>query len=249
MTEYPVFKSAPITEALLDIRVSLPSEIDLNTLASLQSRVIDRYPLRNDRVQWEIQANIAETTEPTLSRTGGQIGYLFLPPAAHQDRSFQSRLDGFTFSKLKPYETWNAFREEAKELWDIYTETTRPQKIHRLALRTINSLDLPLPFDDFKEYLLTTPEVAPGIPSGLSHFFMQMAIPQPGGEVAVVTSAMQPLRHPQEQFVTVIFDIDVFIEESFPVEASAIWEKFERLHLIRNEIFFSSLTDKAKGLF
>ena len=249
MTDYPVLKNAPITEALLDIQVSLGSEVGLDVLATIQNRLLNRYPERQDRMQWQIQADILTTADPAISHSGGQIGYMFLPPASHQDRAFQAHLNGFAFSKLKPYETWKAFQSEARELWDLYVDIVQPNGINRLALRTINSLDLPLPFEDFKEYILTTPEVAPGIPAGLSHFFMQMTIPQPGGEVAVITSAMQPLRRPNPDSVTVIFDIDVYIEQTFEIGSDSIWEKFEALHSIKNEIFFSSLTDKAKGLF
>ena len=96
---------------------------------------------------------------------------------------------------------------------------------------------------------MTVPEVAPGLPSGLERFFMQVAIPQPGGEMATVTSAMHPLQGPDEATVTVIFDIDVYIEQAFSPASDAIWARYESLRQIRNDIFFSSLTEKAKELF
>lgn len=249
MTDYPVLKNAPIVEALLDIQVLLPADTDLATLASVQDRVRERYPNRQERQHWQINAMRTNGGQPEVSQSGGPIGYAFLPPDVCQDRTFQSRLDGFTFSKFKPYEAWSKFQSEAKELWGNYVEVSRPVAVKRLALRTVNSLNLPLPFADFKEYLLTTPEVAPGIPSGLAQFFMNLAIPQPAGETATVTLAMPPLQQPNSAFVTVIFDIDVFAEQTFPPDADAIWEKCERLRQIRNDIFFSSLTEKAKELF
>ena len=249
MTDHPVLKNAPIMEALLDIQVLLPADTDLAVLASVQDRVRDRYPNRQERQHWHINAIPMSGGQPEVSQSGGPIGYAFLPPNVCQDRTFQSRLDGFTFSKLKPYETWSKFQSEAKELWGIYAEVSRPTEVRRLALRTVNSLNLPVPFAEFKEYLLTIPEVAPGIPSGLAQFFMNLAIPQPAGETAIVTLAMQPLQQPDAAFVTVIFDIDVFVEQNFSPDADAIWEKCEQLRQIRNDIFFSSLTEKAKELF
>jgi len=157
-------------------------------------------------------------------------------------------MDGFTFSKLKPYDRWEPFRDEAKELWSIYAEVAKPVSVRRLGLRTINSLNLPLPFDDFKEYILTTPEVAPNIPAALSQFFMQLVIPQLGGETAVITSALQP-QQSNLAVVTILFDIDVYVEQIFPPDSEAIWERCESLRRIRNDIFFNSLTEKAKELF
>ena len=234
----------------MDIQVSLPADTDLAKLASVQNQVRERYPISQERQDWEIQAiaNIGDS-QPEVSQSGGVVGYMFSPPAPRLDRMFQSRLNGFTFSKFKPYENWKVFQSEAKELWDIYAEVARPVQVERLALRTVNSLNLPLPFDDFKEYLLTTPEVAPGIPSNLAQFLMQLAIPQPGGEMAVITSAMQPLQQPNLPFVTIIFDIDVFVEQIFSPNSISIWERCEDLRRVRNDIFFKSLTEKAKELF
>lgn len=248
MTDYPIFKNAPITEALLDIQVSLPPDVDLAKLASVQDQVRERYPAVQERQQWQIQAVAMGDSQPEVSQSGGVVGYIFFPDPSCQDRAFQSRLNGFTFSKLKPYETWGAFQAEARELWDIYSGIAQPTQINRLALRTVNRLNLPMPFSDFNEYILTTPEVAPGIPSDLAQFFMQLSIPQPGGEIAVVTSAMPPLQLDQT-FVTIIFDIDVFVEETLLLDPETIWEKCESLRQVRNDIFFNSLTDKAKELF
>ncbi len=248
MTDYPVFKNPPIVETLLDIAVTLPPETHLATLMGVQSRVRERYPNRQERQHWEIQAATTTNDIPEVSQSVGIVGYLFSPPAPHQDRAFQARVNGFTFSKLRPYQSWKPFRNEAKELWDIYTEVANPANVRRLGLRTINSLDLPLPFDDFKEYILTTPEVAPNIPAGLSQFFMQLVIPQSGGETAVITSALQP-QQPNSATVTVILDIDIYVEQDFLPASDAIWERFESLRRIRNDIFFNSLTEKAKELF
>ena len=248
MNDYPVFKNPPIVEAILDIQVLLPSDTSLATLASVQEPVKERYPDSQEREYWQINATDFGNGSPNISQSGGVVGYMFLPSAPVQDRAFQSLMSNFTFSKLPPYTNWGAFRAEAEELWDVYGEITGPIEIKRLGLRTINRLNLPLPFGDLKEYILTVPEVATGIASGLAQFAMSIAIPQPHGELAVVTLAMQPLQ-PNTSFVTIIFDIDVSFESNIAPNSDAIWQRFESLRRIRNDIFFCSLTDKAKGLF
>ena len=216
----------------------------------MQNRVRDRYPTRHERQDWEIQATaLLGDSKPEILQKGGIAGYLFLSPDPQPDRGFQSRLDGYTFSKFKPYEAWNPFQAEAKELWDIYTEIAEPVKVERIALRTVNSLNLPLPFGDLREYILTGPEIAPNIPSALAQFFMQVSVPQPGGEIATITTAMQPVQEINPSFVTVIFDIDVFVNRILLPDSTVIWEKCEDMRQIRNDIFFNSLTEKAKGLF
>src|SRR5207253_4384748 len=100
------------------------------------------------------------------------IGYTFTSSDGLQ--AFQSRLDGFTFSRLAPYNGWESFCSEARRLWNIYREVTQPQAVTRAAVRYINRLDLPLPIRDLKDYLRTVPEVSPDLPQGLSGYFMQL---------------------------------------------------------------------------
>ena len=68
-----------------------------------------------------------------------------------------------------------------------------PKKVIRLGLRYINRIEIPLPMRDFKDYILTVPEIAPGVPQGLERFFMRLVIPSDEAQaVAVVTQSMEP---------------------------------------------------------
>ena len=123
-----------------------------------------------------------------------------------------------------------------------------PVQITRVALRYINRIEIPLPFRDFKDYILTTPEIAPGLPQGLARFFMQLAIPIAEiPAVAIITETMEPVTETKR--LPFILDIDVFREAAFDVEGKEAWEMLEKLHDIKNDVFFNSITPKAKELF
>ena len=114
-------------------------------------------------------------------------------------------------------------------------------------MRYINLLNLPLPLKDFKEYILTTPEIAPNLPQGLLSFLMRLVIPDERSKsIAIVTETIEPVK---EDTVPLIFDIDVFREGTFDPERPEIWEAMEQLRQLKNEIFFNSITEKAKELF
>lgn len=49
----------------------------------------------------------------------------FLLSSSDKLRIVQARLDGFTFSRLAPYETWERLRDEAKSAWRIRKRTYR----------------------------------------------------------------------------------------------------------------------------
>ena len=149
---------------------------------------------------------------------------------------------------MKPYESWDTFRSEARKLWEIYFQLTNPVKITRIALRYINRIEIPLPFKDFKEYILTTPEISPKLPQALEHFFMQLVVPNPDiPATAVITQTME--KPTENQILPLILDIEVFLQTSYLENKAEIWDEFEKLRIFKNDIFFDSITDKAKELF
>lgn len=181
------------------------------------------------------------------SAAGGPDGYLFTSVDGRQ--VVQARLDGFTFSRLKPYDKWEALRDEARELWQHYVQIASPETVTRVALRYINRIEIPLPMRDFKDYILTTPEIAPALPQGLDSFFMRLVIPDSKTQaVGIVTETVEPVDESGKR-LPLIFDIDVFRTAAFNVQDNAMWETFENLHDLKNEIFFKSITSKAKELF
>lgn len=246
MSKYTTFPNAPIMEAILDIKVQLPSEVTLEKIASYHDRIRDRFPVKEERT--EFSAGImfsAQKTSIDLPSVN-KIGYMF---RSHEDKKVvQSRLDGFAFNKLKPYESWEHFRTEGRELWNLYYDMVKPIKISRIALRYINRIEIPLPFKDFKDYVLTVPEIAPKLPQALSEFFMRLAIPNPDiGAMAVINETME---QPTEgQRLPFIFDSDVFKITNIVGNPESLWTEFEALRVFKNEIFFNSMTEKAKELF
>lgn len=249
MVEVIHFPNAPITEALIDIRVKLPPQSDLAKLAVFHDAIKQRYPAKQERVSWRghIEVKASPVAQVSQSAAGGPDGYLFTSLDGRQ--VVQARLDGFTFSRLKPYDKWETLRDEARELWQHYMRIASPENVTRVSLRYINRIEIPLPMRDFKEYILTTPEIAPDLPQGLGSFFMRLVIPDAQTQaVAVVTETVEPIDESSNQ-LPLIFDIDVFRMAAFDLQGKALWETLDQLHDLKNDIFFKSITPKAKELF
>lgn len=239
--EWTRFPKAPIKEAILDIRVELPPDIDLNHLLQYEPLVKDRFPIKRERIHWEAQINVDK--DPIQSkRVDGR-----LYSSADGKDIVQTRLDGFTLNRLQPYDKWATFRDMGRQLWELYVAIAKPTTVSRIALRYINRLELPLPLGDFKDYILTTPEIAPSVPQALSRFFMRLEIPHDDyGALAIITETMEP---DDGKILPFIFDIDVIREENFHPTGSEMWQAFELLRDVKNQIFFNSLTNKAKERF
>ncbi len=249
--EYTVFPNAPITEAILDIRAQLPEKVKLEDLAAFQNYIRGRFPEKKGRFSGVAGFQLSQEGVSTIPPQHKLDGYLFESLA--DKKVVQARLDGFTFNKLKPYENWEAFCREGRELWNLYSKIAQPIKVIRIALRYINRIEIPLPLKGFEEYILTLPQIAPDLPQAVARFFMQIVIPNAEIEAnAIISLAIEKAT---EQKLSLIFDIDVSrdaVYADLPAQAGnkeEIWNDFEKLRSFKNEVFFKSITDKTKELF
>lgn len=243
---WETFRNAPITEALLDVQVRFASPVDPARLESFHDAIRENYPTKQTRVQW--QAALQLGTEPVQQEVRrGPEGFMFR--SSDNRRIVQVRQDGFTFNWLKPYDTWEAFRDEARPHWARYRSTFGPQTVTRLGLRYINRIELPLPFSDFRDFIKTAPDIADGMPQAVSALFMRLEIPDPKrGLLAVLTETIEPPVD-EGRRLPFILDIDTVRSTELEPASPAIWETFEQMHEYKNEIFFASVTERSKEMF
>lgn len=246
MVQFRTFPKAPITEAVLDISVALPNDFDIKNFMPFHDAIRDRFEKRQERRMVVGQLKFSpECIEPVEQQKSSLQGYLFSSEA--EKKIIQFRIDGFTFNKLKPYENWENFRDEGKQFWENYREIAVPTKIQRISLRYINRIELPLPFDDFGEYIQTNPQIAPSLPQSVAGFFMRIEVPNPDiGAIAIINEKMEPPS--PDGKLPIILDIDVLKKHQYATDQE-MWEDFEKLRNFKNDIFFNSITEKAAELF
>jgi uncharacterized protein (TIGR04255 family) len=239
------YTKAPITEALIDLRVELPEGTGLAELLKIHDGLAASYPTKKDRIVAEVQGQIGIQGAAASARSK-RVGYLFA--STDEKQVFQARLDGFTMSRLAPYESWEPFRDEARRLWDVYRAVAKPTRVTRLAVRYINRLDLPLPVDELKDYLRTFPEVSSDLPQDIAGYFMQLRIPQE--DIRSLLLINQAIIDPAKQGVaSVVLDIDVFRVDDLPADENGVWDFFEVLRRRKNDVFEACITDPTRELF
>ena len=248
MSDVLPFPNPPITEAIFDIKVNLPKETTLESLFLYQKNINDRFPKKVNRRKMEGGFQFSDGLEPkVLSPKDEVYGYHFV--ASDDSKIVQARLDGFTFNKLKPYSDWDQFSGEAMELWQKFIPIAKPERVNRLSLRYINRIELPLPFFDLKEFILTGPELASNLNLSLAQFFIRMIIPDASiGAFAIVTEAIED-EDKTKNVLPLIFDIDVIQNVNLDPKSPEIFETMKRLRDFKNKLFLESLTDMAKELF
>jgi len=242
-----VFPKAPITEAVIDIRVELPDSVSLPALEDLHDLIKAEYPGKKPRRRFEEKIEFKKDEhEPLRTSKFQEDGYYFT--SADGKRIVQYRLDGFTFNRLRPYSQWEDLRNEARKAWEVYRVNINPSFVSRLGVRYINSIEIPSKSFDYDDYFTSVPRIPEGLPQVLQHFFTRTVIPFPEqGATAIVIQTPSDKQDPVN--TAIILDIDVSVEKSLAAADERIWQIFEELRVIKNEIFFKSIKEETKELF
>jgi uncharacterized protein (TIGR04255 family) len=205
------YANAPITEAILEIRVRQAAGISVNELLRCHAGEEKNYPVQkglNVGVgHFEVGARVS------AAAAAQHVGFLFA--SGDEKQVYQARLDGFSISRLAPYESWESFRDEARRLWTVYRQAVKPVRVERIAVRYVNRLDLPGPRVELKDYLRTSPEIAAGLPQSLDGFFMQLQLPVEDIRARLLLNETI-ITPPNPGIVAVVLDIDLFRSEDLP---------------------------------
>lgn len=246
MSEHRYLTNAPIREAVLDIQVTPP--VSLDALKSIAARLKDKPHKQEELWHASIGVQINGDGQGSANTDRSPVGYRFT--FSNHPYVLQCQVRGFTFSHLPPYGNWKEMSAIAKELWEIYLETAKPQTVSRIAVRYVNSLPIPLPITDFADYLNVPPIVPEGLPQTLASFLQRFVIVDNETDtVAVVTQVLEQIT--QSSKVDILLDVDA--SRTFPIglapDTTAIWTVLEELRNFKNRVFFKFLTEKTIGIF
>ena len=174
-TAVPTYSKAPITEALIEIQIKEIEGASIKTVGDeIAKDLLNRYPLRSAIRETTFRTHL-DPEEPAASLADSMlVGWRFVTNDGRQTANI--RANGLAFSQISPYQTWERLREELSLVWTAYRSVVKPVEVVRLGMRYINRLDLPLPFNDFKEYLRSTPELPPELPQLLNQYFFQASV-------------------------------------------------------------------------
>lgn len=241
---------APIVEALVDMKVQPAEGTTVESLGkALSSRNFGYYrkgPILRGQFGFVINAQDVPPTQQVLSNAA-IVGVRM--HSADDRYVAQFTTEGFTLSRLEPYESWEKLVDEARRVWTEYTQCVAPTHIHRVATRFINNLRLPLTIGErFERYLTGLPNMPAEFPQTVSSFLQRFVInDEVSGATAVLTQALEGF--PPEPPVPVILDIDVFRESRFAADGKAVWDFLAQLRTLKNRFFFGSITEEAVELY
>jgi uncharacterized protein (TIGR04255 family) len=237
----------PIAEALIDFRIAGGKKA-VSELEPLAKSLQVAYP--SLEVINEGQAHF-QTREGKLFAEAKELGVqAYHLRSADRSRVVQLASDRFTFNRLPPYVSADEMVQEAMPVWDRYREAMEPEAVVRIAMRYINRLALPFRSgDEYSRFLTAAPQVPSEISQEVSEFLTRVVLQHPhnGGIVAIVGQKLTSVEADKD--VPVVLDIDVFREGQFEPSTDHLAAVLTNLRKIKNEVFFSLLTEEAVNLY
>ncbi|MBF8262449.1 MAG: hypothetical protein HW387_114 [Parachlamydiales bacterium] len=245
MSEHSSYPNPPIVEAIFDVQMELPQDVGIAELETFGKTVASDYPEKKTRRKFASKFEIKDEEPSAEAFNLGIAGILNWSPDHRQ--ALQVRLDGFSFSRLKPYEKWDVHFTEFLKCLRLYCEHISPIQIKRVATRFINVIELPRENLNWGEYFINAARTP--IPDAVAtNFFDRVEFTFPSSSVkASVTHAMMQSNDPLK--LPVVLDIETFVDMNNKPDLIMIEKLFQNLRETKNQIFQNSLTDKTKGLF
>jgi len=238
---------APITEALIDFRVTHREGLTFAKLKSAIDSIDVGYYVKGPISVGSFGFMLAPDGQPSTTTESSQVGLRL----HSNDEKYvaQFTIAGFTLSRLPPYETWENLLAETRRLWAVYVQCLSPKSIERIATRFINNLQLPLePGSSFQLYVNKLIDVPDEAPQAVEAFLQRFRLVDiESGSRVIVTIALDGLKAGVP--APVILDVDAFIAANFKPMDGTIWSLLEKLRKLKNRSFFGTITEVAAELY
>jgi uncharacterized protein (TIGR04255 family) len=246
---FPTLPNAPIVEAALGIQARAESPWEAPTVSQKIKATLPEYPkiASHNQIVQEIKLRpkkAPETTTQDLGWNGLRIQSEVKPHIAQFNR------DGFLFSRLHPYETWESFLAEAQRLWQLYVDIARPTQVQQISLRYINRIDLPPKDMEFEDYIQPAPQAPQNMNVPFYGFFHQDILAVPGHDYSI--NIIRTIQHPEDPTthgLGLILDITVMTIQPFALGPEALEKRLPEMRWLKNEVFYGSITEKALKSF
>jgi len=241
--EFEIYRNAPITEAVLDIRTRL-TEPSLSRLSAIRD---SRYPNLYQTPNLMAFTFSVNEGSPSVNTSSEPMGFSYR--SEDEKDIFQVRKDGFSHNRLSPYTEWQSFSAEARRLWSIYRGVADPSVIEIIGLNYINEIYVPFGAS-FENYFRTYVEVPTELPQILMAFSFtyQLLIPDNGG-VLQIAQGYGPLKKPDHS--TVILNIQASKQlnmSSGDISEEELWMMFEHLRAAKSRAFEACITDEVRAM-
>jgi len=240
---------APIVEAVIEIRARTNQTLEETSLRSSLEPKLAGYVFLDSVREYHGELKFEGGNLPSQKvQDAGWKGVRFR--SSDEKHIAQFNRDGFAFSRLEPYLTWEQLESESQRLWSIYKDLGQPIDIQRLGLRFINRIKLPPGELLFEDYIQPAPSSPRNLDLPFLGFMHRDTLAVPGYSYAIsVIRTIQQLNGGTGGGVALILDIDVFTTQGFDLDNAVLERYLLEMRWLKNKTFFGSITEKALKMF
>jgi uncharacterized protein (TIGR04255 family) len=236
-----VYSRAPITEAVIEVRVKTP--LDAAQLDRLAARFARRYPAPLQKM-FDINVEVGEVASKANQNLTG-----YRMSTSEGAKVLLLGWSSIATAKIAPYAGWEQLVEDAQNNWEIWLKIVGWQPLARIGVRYVNRLDIPTTTRiELTDYITVQPSLPRELDSGIVHFAMNLTIPLGAeGERLIINagSVTSPIIGNQ----SLIVDIDVSRDTGLPEDDDGLWSYISSLRDVKNRVFEACITDKTRALF
>jgi uncharacterized protein (TIGR04255 family) len=237
------YKRAPITEAVVELRLATPLPVEL--VEKVKAQLTDDYPLTPQIVQ-NITVHPGPVPQPSIEFAAYRMFSADATSVAVIGRQV------FGASRLAPYTGWEAFIGQAQLNWAVWKKIIGWREVVRIGVRYINRIDVPnpddkpIPIDDFLVFRPVFPKFEGS--QGVDLFAINGFLPIANSQFRLILNAGSTAS-PLVKTTSFLLDLDISQEVELPKSDDALWSLINQIREVKNRVFEASITDSARRLF
>ncbi len=238
------YRNPPIVEAICEFRFEPGTPWDMAIPGLIYEKIKDSFPKRR-QVQ-EVETSIVVGPEGVEHKVTPIDRMQFL--REDEKALIQVGPNLLAVNHLKPYPTWQKFLPLIRQGVDAYVGAASPKGIHRVGLRYINRIEIPVARVELEDYFEFRPFVGAGLPQDYGAFIVGIQIPFEDSRDALrLQLASAAVEIPST--VAVILDLDYFLAQPGGVPIEQVFEWIEIAHCHVERVFEACVTDRLRQMF
>lgn len=244
--KWKVLPNPPIVLALFQVKFKQET-LDTEQVKRIEKRIMDKFPVcvTHHQSNFNISSPLLVGQQTVKANTSTKVvGYTY--STTDQKVKLNIEQGTVTYHDERKYEGWESFISCIREFLDLISPLISGSLIQRVSIRFINKFVLPdfnNPLDYTNVTISAAQETAFAYP--VSKYAFRLFHDVPG------TNIKSWVNHSLDNVdgqLNYMFDIDVLDHQNIVYNEETIMDILENLRVVKNAIFFETLTDKTLNL-
>lgn len=240
------YELPPIVEAVIGFHFN--EHVEERWIKKLPQKMKKQFALAQEMN--EVSFNIgSEPSQPQINKAGLKLTSADQTDVLIVTKNFMSTC------RLAPYADWDELKKTAKHNYGTLKALQKTLSVKQVSTRYINRVDIPCgkkndrPYVELGEYFIFNGTLPQEFEAMTTNFFsVSYALTSQDKDYRYVVTAASTQPALIDHY-SILLDIEVVSLTQPPSKAEDFWNFVEKFRAVKNMVFESCLTPKAKALF